>query len=112
MTDLLSPEGRERIKQLLEDANGPLHFTADQVLQEACFRWLSALLAALEESESRVQRLREALEPFARFAAAWRRKPLAGIDDEFYAIHVGEDGASLRLSDCQRAEAALKETGA
>ena len=45
----------------------------------------------------------DALRPFAQFAAKWNAKPLRGIDDEVYSIHIGYDAASLRLSDCRTA---------
>jgi hypothetical protein len=60
-----------------------------------------------EKAEAELVRLREALRPFALFAEKWDIKPLRGISDEFYAIHAGEDGAALRLTDCRKARAAL-----
>lgn len=53
--------------------------------------------------EARLTRLTEGLRPFATFAKKWNAKPLNGISDAFYTIHAGEDGASLRLSDCRKA---------
>ena len=53
-----------------------------------------------------VPELVEALRPFALFAEKWEANPV-GTADEFYAIHGGADGASLRLSDCRRAKELL-----
>ncbi len=64
------------------------------------------------------ERLREALTPFATFADAFDTKPISNLHDELYGIHGGDScgddgGASLRLSACRAARAALagKEDG-
>jgi hypothetical protein len=57
----------------------------------------------LHETTAQLRAAVDVLRPFAHFAAKWNAKPLRGIDDEIYSIHVGEDGASLRLSGCQSA---------
>jgi len=54
------------------------------------------------------QRLVTALEPFAKFAEKWDEKPLSRMADELYGIHVGTEWeATISLSDCRRAKAAL-----
>ena len=59
-------------------------------------------------SQQRLAALEAALRPFAKFAEAFDAKPIARLDDEFYAIHTGTQWeASLRLSDCRAARAAL-----
>lgn len=65
------------------------------------------LAGSLRAAHRELNELRAALEPFAHFARQWERNPLCGIADELYAIHAGERGAALRLSDCQRAAAIL-----
>jgi len=67
------------------------------------------LIERLDDKDMKIAQLREALAPFAEFARKWNAKPLHGIDDEFYAIHSGEDGASLRLSDCRKALLLLEQ---
>lgn len=57
---------------------------------------------------NRIAMLEVCAQPFVEFIDKFDRKPLGGIDDEFYAIHAGEDGASLRLSDLRRLRAAIK----
>src|SRR5262245_11996728 len=53
--------------------------------------------------------LREALEPFAKFAEAFDAQPIRGLHDEMYNIHTGTQWeASLRLSDCRRASHVLR----
>lgn len=53
--------------------------------------------------------LMEALRPFAEFAERFHAKPLRGLADELYTIHTGTEWeAALRLSDCERALAALR----
>jgi hypothetical protein len=52
--------------------------------------------------------LREALEPFARYAEMREAKPLRGLDDVIHGIHPGSEwAAELRLSHCEQARAAL-----
>lgn len=67
------------------------------------------VLASLyDEANHEIARLRAALAPFAAFAAAFDAQPLSNLVDEFYAIHTGTKWeASLRLSDCRKARAAL-----
>jgi RecJ-like exonuclease len=49
------------------------------------------------------------LEPFAHFGDVIGGKPLRGYDDEIYRISLGGDKeASLRVSDCVAARAALQ----
>src|SRR6476660_3207273 len=72
-------------------------------------RELTALFDQLDQQAETIQRLETALRPFATFAEKWNAKPLVGIHDEFYSIHAGEDGATLRLSDCRRALASLRQ---
>lgn len=65
--------------------------------------------ARVPELLARVQRLEEALRPFAFFSAQYDRQPLRGQDDSFYGLHVGtEYEAILKLSDMQKARAALE----
>lgn len=47
--------------------------------------------------------------PFVRFIDRFDRNPLSSIADEFYAIHSGEDGASLRLSDLRQLRDAVRD---
>lgn len=57
-----------------------------------------------------LERRTAALEPFAKFAEQWNRKPIKTIGDDVYTIHTGtEYEASLRRSDCEQARAALVE---
>lgn len=60
-----------------------------------------------ETAESRVAALEAALRPFALYAAKFDARPLRNADDVIHAIHAGEDGAEIRLSDCRRARALL-----
>ena len=69
--------------------------------------WLKARFDAVD-AHQRIAVLEAALRPFAKFAEAFDAKPIARLDDEFYAIHTGTQWeASLRLSDCRAARAAL-----
>ena len=53
-----------------------------------------------------------ALEPLARFVAAFDAKPIRGIDDVLYGIHGGsEHEAEIRLSDLRKAVSALRKAG-
>lgn len=47
--------------------------------------------------------------PFVRFIERFELNPLSNVADEFYAIHAGEDGASLRLSDLRRLRDAVRD---
>ena len=59
-----------------------------------------------------VARLREALIPFAHFGRCFEAKPLNGLADTVYAIHLGTEwAAEFRVSDCRAARAALGEEG-
>jgi hypothetical protein len=61
-----------------------------------------------DEARKENERLRAALEPFAKFAECFTRKPLRQQHDILYAIHAGaEYEAELRRSDCEKAAAAL-----
>lgn len=74
---------------------------------------VSALAAARAEGERQgLEQAADVLRPFANFAEKFNAKPLRGIADEFYVIHSGDDGAALRLSDCQRALDLLSRTRA
>lgn len=65
----------------------------------------------MSSHDAEIKRLREALEPFARFADAWDAQPLGGVADQVYTIHAGTIyEASLRLSDCRAARQALAPT--
>lgn len=70
-------------------------------------------LGYAEEAHAAVvelDRLREALSPFAEFARKFDARPLRGIADEFYGIHAGTPyEASLRISNCRTALKALSE---
>ena len=57
-----------------------------------------------QSAEFRCEELAEALRPFAEFANKWDKNPIRGLDDALYSIH---NEASLRLSDCKTARAAL-----
>lgn len=68
----------------------------------------SVMRARIAALEAQVAALAGALRPFAQFIDQWEQKPLAGMADEFYAIHTGTEWeASLRRSDCLTARAAL-----
>lgn len=62
----------------------------------------------LETLRQRVRMLEVCAQPFIEFIDKYDRKPLGGIADDFYSIHAGEHGASLRLSDLRRLRAAVK----
>ena len=57
-----------------------------------------------QSAEFRCEELAEALRPFAEFANKWDKNPIRGLDDALYSIH---NEASLRLSDCKTARAAI-----
>lgn len=59
--------------------------------------------ASQHKAERQLTEAREALKPFAEFAAKWNANPISGLADELYSIYAGDISASLRLSDCQRA---------
>lgn len=64
------------------------------------------------ELQKQVALLTAALRPFAAFGKAFDAKPMLGIADEVYAIHTGTQwAASLRLSDCRRAQTLIKNLG-
>jgi len=65
--------------------------------------------STIAELTAAVERMREALAPFAFFAERWEANPLGRIADDFYTIHGGMEDkeASIRLSDCKKARAAL-----
>lgn len=70
-----------------------------------------AIAQSLLSAGKEIERLRKALEPFARFADKWAAKPPLNIDDEFYSIHIHTGTpwhASLHLSDCRRASDVLR----
>lgn len=70
-------------------------------------RRVLALLAQVPE-------MAKALEPLARFAAAFDAKPIRGIDDALYGIHGGDGmpgGVDVRLSDLRRALKVLRDAG-
>lgn len=70
---------------------------------------LAAANTRIAELTAAVERMREALAPFAFFAERWEANPLGRIADDFYTIHGGMEDkeASIRLSDCKKARAAL-----
>lgn len=111
---MTTPLDLDGLKALRADAEGDsrVHYrsagTDDATLQymSALGNAAEALIQAAEERDA----LRGALEPFAEFARKWNAKPLLGIHDDIYSIHAGEDGATLRLSDCRRALAVLEST--
>jgi len=75
------------------------------VLRDSAF----SLRCAAEDAE-KMREMREALEPFARFAVAWDAHPIKGVDENhIYGIHGGEDfgGASLSLAMFRRARTLL-----
>lgn len=89
---------------------------------KACEAFAEELADRCEKAEARAEeacqmlvdsdrwntQLREALEPFAKFAEAWDKQPLRGIADEFFGIHTGTAWeANLSLQDCRIARAAL-----
>lgn len=57
---------------------------------------------------ARSARIAVAAGPFVDFIMRWDRQPLSRVDDAFYSIHSGEDGASLRLSDLRKLRDAVK----
>jgi hypothetical protein len=64
------------------------------------------------ELQEQVALLTAALRPFAAFGKAFDAKPMRGIADEVYAIHAGTQwAASLRLSDCRRAQILIRNLG-
>jgi hypothetical protein len=66
-------------------------------------------MSEIEKLERRVRELEAALKPFADFGDAYSRKPMGGMDDEFYSIHAGTDfEAGIRFSDCVRASQVLR----
>lgn len=61
---------------------------------------------------AQVQEIVKAMEPLARFAAAFDAKPLRQTNDVLYGIHAGsEHEADVRLSDLRRALKALLDAG-
>jgi hypothetical protein len=56
----------------------------------------------------REERLVAAAVPFITFIERFERNPLSSIADDFYSIHSGEDGASLRLSELRQLRDAVR----
>lgn len=60
--------------------------------------------------EAAIAPLAEAIGPLIAFIDAFDAKPLSGMADDFYSIHMGTEwGASLRFSDLRNARAALSK---
>lgn len=52
--------------------------------------------------------MREALEPFAKYAEVRERQPMLGLGDDIHVIHSGTDHeCAISLSHCKAARAAL-----
>ena len=65
------------------------------------------------ELAAHVERLREALRPFAEFIDAFDAVPMVGIADEFYSINTGtEHEATLSRQQMRLARSALASTPA
>lgn len=106
------------IVRRLRDQEGIVQIDSDRdgrfarVDLDRMFSLLDAATRAADRFEA-LQAVAETAEPFARFAEAWRKKPLAGIDDRIYGIHGGtEFEAFIRLSDCKNVCEALAKLAA
>lgn len=90
------------------DARRRRHRTyhVESMLFEECVNPVCASARDVLDLLAEIERKDRALVPFAAFADAWDEKPLLGLSDDLYNIH-GYAGATLRLSDCQKARAAL-----
>lgn len=73
-----------------------------------CNRLVSIALAL----EARNAELVEALKPILKFIKAFDAKPISGLHDEFYSIHLGtEYEGVLRLSDLRLIQALAGQEG-
>ena len=98
-------QAEDRVKELEAEAIALRAANAELQKQESESRRLFYSEQDKRQSaEFRCEELAEALRPFAEFANKWDKNPIRGLDDALYSIH---NEASLRLSDCKTARAAL-----
>ena len=77
---------------------------------EKSVRDRAAIVAHVARLSEQNAQLRDALQPFAFFAAQWEAHPIDRLADDLYSIHAGDRGATFRLSDCRNARALLAAT--
>lgn len=93
---------------------------ASEEQKDAVIKALNEELAEMREAAERhadqqsavIKVLADVLEPFAKYAARREAKPLKGLGDEIHTIHFNTEWeATIRLSDCHKAIAALRLAG-